>query len=305
MGIKKNTESIYLLKKTRKGLFALLILFVILAISPRFYYSYFYSPPIYEITQSEIAPQEKKSKKKSSPYTIPDNAFNPNTYTEKQWMAIGLSKKQSASIIHYIASGAVLKTKDDVAKLYGISPELFQLLKPKIDLPDKRSNAHPFSENTNTENMDRWKANTTDKNKIITPIEINIASKKQLLSIKGIGSFYAEEIIELRNKFGGFVSLKQLLQIYNIDKEKLAQISPYIIIDKEHIHQLNINTASQSELQKHPWISRDLAKSIVYFRENYKKYTQLDQLLLSPYINTKQLKKLRPYLTVSTPDTLK
>lgn len=295
-----NTDRFYFLKKTRRGLFVLLFLFIILAIFPRLYDNYFYSPPIYNIVLSEIPKEGKKRNKQKNNYTTPKTKFNPNTYTSKQWEAIGLSKKEAATIIHYRQSGGKFSVKSDLKKLYCMTPELYKTLAPKIDLPDKMT--YPKIKNNDTSmyakkrDIDRWDKNTTTPFDVVKPVKINKATEKQLLAIPGIGPFYAKEIMALRKRYGGFISLQQLLDIYNMDDEKLKSISPYLILDAEDVIKMNINTATVEELKKNPWITSDMARSIVYYREHYEHYSRLDQLLLSPYIDAKELKKISPYL---------
>ncbi len=304
-----DNDWLHFAKRTRRGIFVLLILFVLIAVGPRLYYNYFASAPRYDIQISTIdnANNETKEQKenlvKMSNYTQPEELFDPNKYTIEEWMAIGLSEKQAQSILNYLGSGAHFRVKSDLLKSYVIDSSLYALLRPKINLPEgkpndinqqdpKRYNQEEFSEqflarDTQTSEKDSLK-----------PIQINTASQKELEKISGIGPFFAKEIINKREKFGGIININELLDIYNMDEEKLNEIKPFLIIDKEHVNKLNINTASEQELNKHPYISSDMAHSIVYFRKNYKTYKSLDELLLSPYINSKTLNKLRPYLKV-------
>jgi DNA uptake protein ComE-like DNA-binding protein len=239
-------------------------------------------------------------------YNQPKEMFNPNSYSLEEWMDVGLSEKQSKSILKYLKSGAQLKVKSDMKKLYVVDDELYSLLEPKIDLPDSIVQ-NKFAENTESDWSDFSDSKSDDKNTKgketkenieVIPLSVNKATKHELQSIPGIGPFFAQEIIKMREKYGGIISSDQLLDIYKMDKEKLNELIPYLIIDKKEINKLDINKASEEQLRKHPLISRDMAKSIVFFRENHKKYESLNGLLLSPYIDGQVLKNIEPYLKV-------
>lgn len=299
---------IHFSKKTRRGIFALLVLFIFIAVSPRLYYNYFASVPSYNVQITSLPEGREDSQvqndTKKSKYTQPEKSFDPNGYSLKQWMAVGLSKKQSQSILKYLNTVAHFQVKSDINKLYVVDSELYELLLPKIDLPDSTTffdemkQTREFSEVDSLFPHEQVQYSGLSENDSVQPVLINLASKKEMQKIQGIGPFFSDEIIKMRNSYGGIINANQLLEIYNMDQERLDSILPYLIIDKEHVKRLNINTATEQELAKHPLINRTMAHSIVYFRENYKKYKSLDELLLSPYIDSKTLKKLKPYLKV-------
>lgn len=75
-------------------------------------------------------------------------------------------------------------------------------------------------------------------NKILTKqfpaeksINLNKASKQELMALPGIGSSTAENIIALREKLGGFRKPEDLLKVKGIGSKKLDKIKKYIFID--------------------------------------------------------------------------
>lgn len=61
-------------------------------------------------------------------------------------------------------------------------------------------------------------------------MDINTASKTQLMELPGIGEVIAEQIIAFRSINGPFYSVEQLLDVEGIGKVRLQQIEEYICI---------------------------------------------------------------------------
>ncbi len=62
-------------------------------------------------------------------------------------------------------------------------------------------------------------------------INLNKATKKELMSLPGIGEKTAENIISLREKLNGFRKPEDLLKVKGIGSKKLDNIKKYIYID--------------------------------------------------------------------------
>jgi competence ComEA-like helix-hairpin-helix protein len=64
-------------------------------------------------------------------------------------------------------------------------------------------------------------------------IDLNSASKAELVRLPGIGPSYAERILEHRQRLGRFHSVHQLEQVKGIGKRRLEKIRPFLRITKE------------------------------------------------------------------------
>ena len=134
-------------------------------------------------------------------------------------------------------------------------------------------------------------------------VNVNTASQSQLETLPGIGPSKAAAIIEYRNTNGSFTSLAQLDAVPGIGPATLQKITPLVSFDGEapaantststaessttgpSIPQaadtsgaININTASQSELQSLPGIGPSKAVAIIQDRESNGPFESCGQL---------------------------
>lgn len=68
------------------------------------------------------------------------------------------------------------------------------------------------------------------KNPPAHPIDLNLASAKELEELPGVGPTTAKAIIQFRTKTGRFQRVEDLLAIRGISESKLAKMRPYITV---------------------------------------------------------------------------
>ena len=99
-------------------------------------------------------------------------------------------------------------------------------------------------------------------------VSLNSADTTELKSLPGIGSFFARNIVEYREKLGGFIEKEQLLEIYAFDTIRMSNIENLIVIDSIELRKVNINNDDFKTILRHPYIEYDDVKKIVNHREN-------------------------------------
>ena len=66
---------------------------------------------------------------------------------------------------------------------------------------------------------------------VVKQININVANEQELMQIKGIGKKKAQAIIDYREKYGDFKSVKDLAKVKGIGKATVNKIANQLTID--------------------------------------------------------------------------
>lgn len=64
----------------------------------------------------------------------------------------------------------------------------------------------------------------------VYPLDVNTATKEQLMAVPGIGETYADRIINYREEYGDFDSLDELLNVQGIGEKRLESFSEYLAV---------------------------------------------------------------------------
>ncbi|MBQ7253562.1 MAG: helix-hairpin-helix domain-containing protein [Bacteroidales bacterium] len=159
--------------------------------------------------------------------------FDPNTVTKEELMRLGFSERQAQVIENYRAKGGKYRKPRDFAKMYVVDSAHFARLEPYIR---------------------------------IRKINLNTADSLQLVSLRGIGPYYAHKILEYRARLGGvFTDKNQLLEIEGIDADRLSGFAEGVEV-KPVQPRYSLWTATKSELASHPYIGSYVAKGIFRYK---------------------------------------
>lgn len=160
--------------------------------------------------------------------------FNPNTATVEELVRLGFSDKQAASIDNYRKKGGRFRRKEDFARSFVVSDEIYRRLKSFIDIP------------------------LTD---------INRADSAAFDALPGIGPYFAAKMVEQRRRLCGYSNPEQLLDIYNFGEDRYSKLKDLVCCSPPRPYPLWSLPADS--LRLHPYIGGWAeARGIVRFREN-------------------------------------
>jgi competence protein ComEA len=159
-------------------------------------------------------------------------------------------------------------------------------------------------------------------------LDLNRATKAELRLIPGIGEALAQRIVDYRDRNGDFRTVDELRKVTGIGPKTLERIRHHLFIATEESfvseeepempmerarpaptkltaskkaselkEPIDVNRATQAELQKLPGIGPKLSQRILDERAK-KLFKSADDLRRVPGIGPKTLEKLRPYVTV-------
>ena len=185
--------------------------------------------------------------------------FNPNTASVEELQRLGFSLKQAQSIDNYRNKGGRFRRKSDFAKSFVVSDSIYRRLEPYIDIPK---------------------------------LDINLADSAAFDTLPGIGGWFARQMIEYRERLGGYSYPEQLMEIRNFDREKFDKLSDLIFISPQTAVPYPLWTLPEDELKRHPYIG-SAAHGIVLFRNSQPKekwsIMELERNRVLPPENAEQL----------------
>lgn len=208
--------------------------------------------------------------------------FDPNTATQEELCRLGIPERIAANLLKYRNSGGVFETKPDLLRIYGFDSLKYSELEPYIQLPAKSQVAESGSD-------------TLAVAKGVLLVGLNSADTARLKILPGIGDVFAGRIVKYRELLGGYVDKKQLLEVFGMQQTRYEKIQDLVFVDRAN-RKMAINFADQKQLQAHPYLSYEQARSIVRFRNKNGSFTSLDQLLGEGILDENTFEKIVPYL---------
>ena len=279
----------------QRGVWILLIASILIIFAPRFFlllekeeeFSELILIPVekkasWENTRKYHPWKKTRKKRKNKTFKKPTELFDPNDLSKEEWMQYGLSEKQASIVLKFTKRG--------------IPCELFHVFEGFLwnKLNFLKFIVGMYSAAENAEVKKDIKALSTSR----ILVDVNNATEQDLLNIKGIGPFYARQIIKYQQQLGGFIRKEQLMEVWKMTPEMYEQIQDKISCESSMIKQLSVNQASVEELQAHPYLNWNQANSIVKMRLQKGVFKSIDEIRQSVIIDQETFEKVRPYLSL-------
>jgi competence protein ComEA len=283
-------------KSERRGIAVLLVIIALLIIIPYFYPLIFH-PKAYDYSAIQRLALQSRTKNKDSivssdnEISVPDlekenqakeyhlKTFDPNYASLEELISLGIKPKIAETILKYRAKGGHFRKKEDMLKVYGLKPELYNRIEPYITI---ESGQKPFEKDKTT-----YQKTTKE----VVNVEINSADSETLLKVKGIGPAFASRIIKYRKLTGGYLKKEQLLEVYGLDSERYSGIEGQVTLNP-----VAINSISLDELKRNPYLRYKLANAIIRYREQHGNFSSIDDLRKIKLLDEGTIGKIGGYI---------
>lgn len=228
---------------------------------------------------------------------ITPHRFNPNTADSSELVSVGLPPYVARNIISYRKAGGVFRKPEDVARIYGLHDTVFAHIKPYIAIPFQKVSTTEITSpalSTDTTRKDYPYANHRRvKYKPGKFVDLNTADTTELMKIPGIGPVRAKKIVEYRRALGGFHSIAQVHEAYDLPEH----LGDWVHISAPTVEVLYINKVSLSDLRGHPYLNFYQARAIVELRKREGRIKSVRQLLFLDEFTEADITRLIPYLS--------
>ena len=186
----------------------------------------------------------RKTEKRDTIYPV-----NPNYISDFKAYQLNIPMKAVKRIRTFVNQGKYISSISTFQKVTQLSNSEVERLKPYLKIPK------PF------------RRRVVQQQESMKKIELNAATPEQLTRVYGIGDAFANRIVTLRDKLGGFLVQDQLADVWGLSKETQARLWTKFSLDSvPHIKKKNINKMTIAQLSALHYVEPSLASSIVAIR---------------------------------------
>ncbi len=293
-------------KSQRKGIFLLVLIIIVLQC---LYFFINFSQPDIIVNRQELNKFQKEIDslraveiEKRTPKIYP---FNPNYITDYKGYTLGMSNYEIDRLIAFRNEGNWINSVQQFQDITKVSDSLLNRIAPYFKFPEWITNPDGVSKNYPVDHFSeqaRWRAGeSNNKPKMFSQKQdLNTATAQQLQKVNGIGVYYSEKIIKLRNKFiGGFIADVQLQDVIGLTPEVIEKITnEFTVKSPRKIIKINLNKATIDELVTIQHIDYGVAYNIIEQRQLRQGYASLDELAKVKDFPINKIEIIKLYLSL-------
>jgi len=244
------------------------------------------APETYLKFQKEVDSLVAEQRQKFVPKVYP---FNPNYITDYKGYTLGMIAEEINRLHAYRAKNKWVNSTKEFQRVTKVSDSLLKSIAPYFKFPDwvtKSTQKSTFTADTSTKSF-------------VQKIDLNKATVKQLQKVYGIGAFYSERIVRLRDSFeGGFISDIQLQGIQGLAPEVITNIlKEFTVKTPRVIEKIDLNSATIEQLVGIQYIDYELAYEIIELRMLRDGYNAIEELTKVKGFPKEKLEIIKLYLS--------
>ena len=242
--------------------------------------------------------------------------FDPNKFSYEELRDAGLPKEVAVGVVRWRSYGKVYRVKEDLALVSGMTDSLYVLIKPHIVIDpsvaakpkeyERKERAEYSAEKPQSEQSQLPETDSLSKPKPAKAepsfahteplVELNSADTTTLISVNGIGSKSAVEIVKYRELLGGYHSVEQISELKCVTEQNYEKILQQIYCDSCEIRKIDINFAAPKVIARHPYVSAAALRKIIKQRQLKGGWSRIEEMVEDNILSEDEAKRLAPYL---------
>ena len=246
----------------RKGIFALLFFIIALQFA---YFFVDFSIPTNEDPEEQkwlsLQPQVDSMKMGIANKRPKMYLYNPNFITDYKGYKLGMSVDEIDRLLAFRKENKYVNSSQEFQNVTKVSDSLLNVMSPYFKFPDWVNKKKEYKE------FKKYPNQAFAKNEKIVLIDINQATKEDLIKIYGIGEAISVRILKQKEVLGGFVSMEQMKDVWGLSPEVIENLNSHFKVSVlPNFKKIDINNASLKELSQFYYFKYPLAKEIVTYR---------------------------------------
>ena len=246
----------------RKGIFALLFFIIALQFA---YFFVDFSIPTNEDPEEQkwlsLQPQVDSMKMDIANKRPKMYLYNPNFITDYKGYKLGMSVDEIDRLLAFRKENKYVNSSQEFQNVTKVSDSLLNVMSPYFKFPDWVNNKKEYKE------FKKYPNQAFAKKEKIVLIDINQATKEDLIKIYGIGEAISVRILKQKEVLGGFVSMEQMKDVWGLSPEVIENLNSHFKVSVlPNFKKIDINNASLKELSQFYYFKYPLAKEIVTYR---------------------------------------
>ena len=262
------------------------------------------------------AKQEVKEVNEAEVEEVVFKEFDPNKFSYEELREAGLPKEVAVGVVRWRSYGKVYRVKEDLALVSGMTDSLYAMLKPYIVIDpsvaakpkeyERKERGEYSAEKSQPEQSKLPKTVSLSKPKPAKEessfvhaeplVELNSADTTALISVNGIGSKSAAEIVKYRELLGGYHSVEQISELKCVTEQNYEKILQQIYCDSCEIRKIDINFAAPKVIARHPYVSAAALRKIIKQRQLKGGWSRIEEMVEDNILSEDEAKRLAPYL---------
>ena len=271
---------------------------------------------IFLLAEHMLAPEFLTEEAAQVQTAAPLQSFDPNADDYLTMRQKGVPTDVAVGIVRWRSYGKVYRVKEDLALVSGMTDSLYAELKPFIVIDpsvaakpkeyERKERGEYSAEKFRTEQSPSQKTALQNEPKTakeepsfahIKPlVELNSADTTALISVNGIGSKSAAEIVKYRDLLGGYHSVEQISELKCVTEQNYEKILQQIYCDSCEIRKIDINFAAPKVIARHPYVSAAALRKIIKQRQLKGGWSRIEEMIDDDILSEEEAKRLAPYL---------